>query len=174
MFSPASLDALFFWVFAIITVAGALGTVTFRNPVHCAAGLTASLMGVAGIFLLQGAEFLSVAQVIVYVGGIMVLFLFVIMLVNVKKAETERRFSSNGILALGASLGAGGLILYLLSSQPLVIAASSAHKDSALTGNTEQIGAALFTTYLLPFEIASVLLLAALVGCVVLARKSTS
>jgi NADH-quinone oxidoreductase subunit J len=173
MFSPASLDVLFFWVFALITVAGALGTVTFRNPVHCAAGLTASLMGVAGIFLLQGAEFLSVAQVIIYVGGIMVLFLFVIMLVNVKQAETEQRFSSNGILALAVSLGAGGLILYLFTSRPLVMAATI-EKNPALPGNTEQIGAALFTTYLLPFEIASVLLLAALVGCVVLARKTTS
>lgn len=173
MLSPASLDVVFFWLFALVTLAGALGTVTFRNPVHCAAGLTASLIGVAGIFLLQGAEFLSVAQVIVYVGGIMVLFLFVIMLVNVKQAETEQRFSGNARVALTVSLGAGGLILYLLTSRPLLLA-TPIGKSPALLGNTEQIGAALFTTYLLPFEIASVLLLAALIGCVVLARKTAS
>jgi len=164
------LDAVFFWAFALVVVAGALGTVTFRNPVHCAAALTASLIGVAGIFLLEGAEFLSVAQVIVYVGGIMVLFLFVIMLVNVGRAEQEHRFSHNAKLATAVSLGAGGFILYLLFSRPLQFAPIN-QAPSIVQGNTEQIGNALFTTYLLPFEIASVLLLAALIGSVVLARK---
>ena len=173
MLSAASLDILFFWLFALVTLAGALGTVTFRNPVHCAAGLTASLIGVAGIFLLQGAEFLSVAQVIVYVGGIMVLFLFVIMLVNIRQTKTERRFSGNAKSALAISLVTGGLILYLLTSRPLLLAPPLTN-GPALLGNTEQIGEALFTTYLLPFEIASVLLLAALIGCVVLARKTAS
>ncbi len=164
------LDAFFFWAFTLFVVAGALGTVTFRNPVHCAIGLTASLTGVAGIFLLQGAEFLSVAQIIVYVGGIMVLFLFVIMLVNVGRSERERRFSPNAKLAAAHCLGVGGLVLYFLFSRPLVLAPAIAASGSA-QGNTERIGNALFTSYLLPFEIASVLLLAALIGSVVLARK---
>ena len=99
------LDVVFFVAFAFLTLAGALATVTLRNPVHCAAGLTCSLMGVAGIFLLQGAEFLSVAQIIVYVGGIVLLFLFVIMLVNVGEAERERRFSKNAKFAVLISAG---------------------------------------------------------------------
>ncbi len=164
------LDAVFFWAFAFFVVAGALGTVTLRNPVHCAAALTASLIGVAGIFLLQGAEFLSVAQIIVYVGGIMVLFLFVIMLVNVDRAERERQFSHNAGLAAAISLTAGGLILYFLFSRPLQFAAPITSEDQS-QGNTERLGNALFTGYLLPFEIASVLLLAALIGSVVLARN---
>ncbi len=164
------LDAVFFWAFAFFVVAGALGTVMLRNPVHCAASLTASLVGVAGIFLLQGAEFLSVAQIIVYVGGIMVLFLFVIMLVNVGRAEREHRFSRNARLAAAISLTAGGFILYFLFSRPLQFAAPIAAEDLS-QGNTERLGNALFTGYLLPFEIASVLLLAALIGSVVLARK---
>lgn len=164
------LDAFFFYAFALITVGGALGTVTLRNPVHCAAALIGSLMGVAGIFLLQGAEFLSVAQVIVYVGGVMLLFLFVLMLVNVREAKRERRFSGNAFLALGFSLALGGMLIYFLTAKPLQLAAS--YPSSTPEGNTEQLGTALFTTDLLPFEIASVLLLAALVGSVVLARKS--
>ncbi len=166
------LDAVFFWAFALFVVAGALGTVMLRNPVHCAAALTASLVGVAGIFLLEGAEFLSVAQIIVYVGGIMVLFLFVIMLVNVGRAERERRFSQNAKLAAAICFSADGLILYFLFSRPLQFAAPIAAEDLA-QGNTERLGNALFTGYLLPFEIASVLLLAALIGSVVLARKRT-
>lgn len=164
------LDAVFFWAFALFVVAGALGTVTFRNPVHCAAALTASLVGVAGIFLLQGAEFLSVAQIIVYVGGIMVLFLFVIMLVNVGRAERERRFSHNARPAAAVSFAAGGLLLYFLLSRPLHFATPAA-SEALSPGNTERIGNALFKGYLLPFEIASLLLLAALIGSVVLARK---
>lgn len=164
------LDAFFFWAFAFLVVAGALGTVTFRNAVHGAVGLTASLVGVAGIFLLQGAEFLSVAQIIVYVGGIMVLFLFVIMLVNVGRSAGERRFSPNAKLAAALCLGLGGLVLYFLFSRPLVLAPALAESTPA-QGNTERIGNALFTSYLLPFEIVSVLLLAALIGSVVLAGK---
>ncbi len=164
------LDAFFFWAFALLVVAGALGTIAFRNAVHCAVGLTASLVGVAGIFLLQGAEFLSVAQIIVYVGGIMVLFLFVIMLVNVGRSAGGRRFSPNAKLAAALCFSLGGLVLYFLFSRPFVLAPAMAD-SSAAQGNTERIGNALFTSYLLPFEIASVLLLAALIGSVVLARK---
>ncbi len=164
------LDAVFFYAFALFSVAGALGTVTFRNPVHCAASLTASLMGVAGIFLLQGAEFLAVAQVIVYVGGIVLLFLFVIMLVNLNQATRERRFSRNAKWAAALSALFGGLVLYLFTSRPLLLATPPAAQATNVAGNTEQLGTALFTTDLLPFEIASVLLLAALIGSVVLAR----
>ena len=165
------LDVVFFVAFAFLTLAGALATVTLRNPVHCAAGLTCSLMGVAGIFLLQGAEFLSVAQIIVYVGGIVLLFLFVIMLVNVGEAERERRFSANAKFAVLISAVFGGLILYLLTSKPLALAVPALSRVPPVQGNTEQLGTALFTTDLLPFETASVLLLAALIGSVVLARK---
>ena len=163
------LDSVFFSVFAAFVILGALGTIALRNPVHCAVALTASLVGVAGTFLLLGAEFLSVAQVIVYVGGIMVLFLFVIMLVNVTNAGREPRFSKNAVPAVALALLLGAAVLYFLTSRPLILAKALATSNSQ--GNVEQIGTALFTTHLLPFEIASVLLLAALVGSVVLAQK---
>ncbi|MDQ6677884.1 MAG: NADH-quinone oxidoreductase subunit J [Acidobacteriota bacterium] len=168
------LDIFFFYTFAILVLMGALATILMRNPVHSAVGLTASLAGVAGIFLLQGAEFLSVAQVIVYIGGIMVLFLFVIMLVNIGRAGRERRFGKNAKWAATAACVVSAAILSILSGRPLQLAPPLPGNafDNA-SGNTEQIGTALFTNFLLPFEIASVLLLAALVGAIVMARKRT-
>jgi len=162
------LDTFFFYTFAIFVIGGALATITLRNPVHSAAGLTASLGGVAGVFLLQGAEFLSVAQIIVYIGGIMVLFLFVIMLVNIRQAGQERRFGKNAQWAAAAACAVSGAILYILTGRPLQLGPAL---PASAGGNTEQIGTALFTSFLLPVEIVSVLLLAALVGAIVMARK---
>src|SRR4051812_18032831 len=100
-----NLDVLFFYSFALLTIAGAVFTVALRNAVHSALALTVSLMGVAGLYLLQKAEFLFAVQIILYIGGVVVLFLFVIMLVNIDEAQRERQFSRNwwvgliGILA---------------------------------------------------------------------------
>src|SRR5215475_2893301 len=104
------LDAIFFYAFAILTLAGAIQTVTRKSAVHSAIWLIVSLLGVAGLFLLQQAEFLFAVQILVYIGGIMVLFLFVIMLVNLDRAAHLRQFNKQWavalVLALVAAVGA--------------------------------------------------------------------
>ncbi len=155
----------FFYAFAALTLVGALLTVSLRNPVHCALGLLASLLGVAGIFLQTRAEFLFAAQLIVYAGGIVLLFLFVIMLVNLDRAQGERRFTRWWPVGLAGAGFACVELLWMLRSVALPPASGEMPRL-----NTEAIGAMLLLEYQLPFEIVSILLLAALVGAVVLAR----
>ncbi len=165
------LDVFFFYAFAALVLGGALLTVTLRNTVHCAISLIASLSGVAGIFLLQKAEFLFAVQIIVYVGGVMVLFLFVIMLVNLDTAARDRQFNRQWIAAVACvlAIGAEGVYFVRSGSGAWTFAAPSEFALSA--GNTEDIARMLFSEYLVPFEIASVLLLVAVVGSVLMARR---
>src|ERR1700759_2978022 len=143
------LDAIFFYAFAALTLTGAILTVKRRNAVHSAMWLIVSLLGVAGLFLLQQAEFLFAVQIVVYVGGIMVLFLFVIMLVNLDHAANLRQYNRQwgwavamvGMGAVAASQKGSGLPLRLAEGNPLGLAN------------------VLFRGYLLPFEIASAVLL---------------
>src|SRR3954452_23819049 len=97
------MDAFFFYAFALMTLAGAVLTLTRRNAVHSAIALIVSLLGVAGLYLLQQAEFLFAVQIILYIGGIMVLFLFVIMLVNLDAAAKERQFNRQWLVGLVAA-----------------------------------------------------------------------
>lgn len=153
-----------------MTLAGALFTITRKSAVHSAISLIVSLLGVAGLYLLQKAEFLFAVQIVLYIGGIMVLFLFVIMLVNLDTAVRERQFNAQWPVALGCVLLIAGAGTWLVRrgvtdlpwNRPAAFAGG---------GNTELIADVLFTDYLLPFEIASVLLLVAVVGSVFMARK---
>jgi len=169
------IDTLFFYFFALLTLGGGILTVTRKNAVHSAISLIISLVGVAGLFLLQHAEFLFAVQIVLYVGGIMVLFLYVIMLVNLDEAARVRQFNKQWWLALGCVLAIGGEIVYVIhrGAANFRFAAPGAMAASKL-GNTEQIGESLFSTYLLPFELASVLLLAAVVGSVMMAKKKVN
>jgi NADH-quinone oxidoreductase subunit J len=166
------LDTVFFYAFALLVLGGAVLTITQRNAVHSAIWLIVSLTGVAGLFLLQKAEFLFAVQIVLYVGGIMVLFLFVIMLVNLDEAARERQFRSRWWIPL--------VCVALVSAE----AAYFVHKGAAAfrfapqgeiaassVGNTQQVADSLFSAYLLPFEVASILLLVAIVGSVVMAKK---
>src|SRR5262247_2823273 len=165
------LQLVLFYIFAAIAVISAILVITQRNVVHSAAFLGATLFAVAGIFLTLHAEFLAGVQVIVYVGGILVLFVFVIMLISVERAEHERQYNrqwtialiTSGILiveiAYGLYRGKDSFVL------PPVVPA---------TGNSDLVGTALYTSYLLPFEIASILLLVAVVGAVVLSKRRTA
>src|SRR6476619_1828438 len=101
------LNASLFYAFALLTLGGAILTVTRRNAVHSAISLIVSLMGVAGLYLLQGAEFLFAVQIVLYIGGIMVLFLFVIMLVNLDQAAKERQFNGQWAIAMATVLAVG-------------------------------------------------------------------
>jgi NADH-quinone oxidoreductase subunit J len=166
------LDTVFFYFFALLTLGGGILTVTRRNAVHSAISLIVSLIGVAGLFLLQHAEFLFAVQIVLYVGGIMVLFLFVIMLVNVDEASRIRQFNKQWWLALACVGVVGGELLFFIhkGASAFRLAEPGSPAPAGL-GNTERIADALFSEYLLPFELASVLLLAAVVGSVVMAKK---
>ena len=171
------LELVLFYIFAAIAVVSAILVITQHNVVHSAAFLGATLFAIAGIFLTLHAEFLAGVQVIVYVGGILVLFIFVIMLISVERAEHERQSNRQWKLALVTSailIGEIGYGLYrgrdsLVLPQPIPAPVAGA----AVAGNSELVGTALYTVYLLPFEIASILLLVAIVGAVVLSKKRT-
>ena len=166
------IDSIFFYLFALLTLGGAIFTITRRNAVHSAISLIVSLLGVAGLYLLQQAEFLFAVQIVLYVGGIMVLFLFVIMLVNLDQAAKERQFNRAWMVGLVAVLAVGAEVGYFLyrGKNAFKFAEASAVAPPA-GGNTEQLANVLFSEYLLPFEIASILLLVAVVGSVVMAKK---
>ncbi|HUI57905.1 MAG TPA: NADH-quinone oxidoreductase subunit J [Bryobacteraceae bacterium] len=166
------IDTVFFYLFALLTLGGAIFTITRRNAVHSAISLIVSLLGVAGLYLLQHAEFLFAVQIVLYVGGIMVLFLFVIMLVNLDQAAKERQFNRQWTVALAAVAAVAAEIGYFFyRGQDAFHFAESTAAPAASPGNTEVLAEALFREYLLPFEIASVLLLVAVVGSVVMAKK---
>ena len=166
-------QAIFFYIFAAMVLGGGVLTITRRNAVHSAMFLIVSLMGVAGLYLLQRAEFLFAVQIVLYIGGIMVLFLFVIMLVNLDQAALQKQFNAQWWIALGCVGLVGAQVFYFFSkgAGAFRIATPAVTYAVAGTGNTELLADALFTEYLLPFEIASILLLVAVVGSVVMAKK---
>src|ERR1700704_6397037 len=161
------MDTAFFYFFALLVLGGAILTITRRSAIHSAISLIVSLMGVAGLYLLQKAEFLFAVQIILYIGGIMVLFLFVIMLVNLDEQAKERQFNGQWWAALACVVLVGAQVFYFLrkGSGALRLAPPGSAVDMS-KGNVEMIADALFSQYLLPFEIASLLLLVAVVGSV--------
>src|SRR5258705_10359913 len=159
------LELVFFYIFAAIAVVSAILVITRHNVVHSAAFLGATLFAVAGIFLTLHAEFLAGVQVIVYVGGILVLFVFVIMLISLERSVTERQFSRQWTIALitcAALITEFAYGIYRGKDSFLLPPAEAQTAPETLTGNTQIVGKALFTTFLLPFEIASILLLVAI------------
>ena len=108
------IDTILFYLFALLALGGGILTITRRNAVHSAISLIVSLMGVAGLYLLLQAEFLFAVQIVLYVGGIMVLFLFVIMLVNLDQNIREIQFNKQWLVGLIAALALGGLLLFVI------------------------------------------------------------
>jgi NADH-quinone oxidoreductase subunit J len=164
------LDTILFYSFALLTLVGAILTVSLRNAVYCAISLVASLAGVAGLFLLQKAEFLFAVQIVLYIGGITVLFLFVIMLVNLDQTAHQPRYHRHWLVPLLATAGAGALFVAFLTKGRGLLALPAPRPDEA-GGNIERLADMLFRDYLVPFELASLLLLVAIVGSVMMARK---
>jgi NADH-quinone oxidoreductase subunit J len=168
------MDWVVFVVASIAVLAGAVGVVTSRNPVHAALMLVLTLFGIAILFVAQEAHFLAVVQVIVYAGAIVVLFLFVIMLLGVDRAENLEAEPLAGQRPAAIVVGLLALAeLFLLartqwlSGQPSVVGPARGGPDP----NVDRLAKALFTRYLLPFEATSVLLVIAVIGAVVLARR---
>ena len=165
-------DQIVFYTLAAIIVSMSLMVILARNAVRSAVYLISALLGLAALYIRLQAEFLAGVQVLVYVGGIMVLFLFVIMLVSVRSMEQQERLTRSWKVAVVVAVALAAELGYLLVRGGDLFA-SKYTPDPLLTKtqNTEAVGEALYTTYLLPFEIASVLLLVAIVGAVVLAKK---
>src|SRR6185369_5337212 len=149
------LDTVLFYIFAVMVLAGAILTITRHNAVHSAISLIVSLLGVAGLYLLQKAEFLFAVQIVLYIGGIMVLFLFVIMLVNLDQAAKQRQFNKQWLVGLSGAGLAGALIGWFVvkGKDAFAIATPAMPGAAPGEGNTEEIARVLFSEYLLPFEI---------------------
>jgi NADH-quinone oxidoreductase subunit J len=163
------MEVFLFWVFAIIALVSALVVVLAKNPITSALALIVTFFMLAGYYVLLSAQFLAAVQVVVYAGAIMVLFLFVIMLLNLQKLPGM--FPTKSIMITMGILVGG--VLFLLALKALTgVPVTEAAKIDVDMGSTANLGTKLFTTYLLPFEIASVLLLSAIVGAVVLIRRS--
>jgi NADH-quinone oxidoreductase subunit J len=165
------MDTVFFYFFALLVLGGAILTITQKSAIHSAICLIISLIGVAGLYLLQKAEFLFAVQIILYIGGIMVLFLFVIMLVNLDEQAKERQFNGQWWIALACVVVVGAQVFYFLNKGAAAFELAKPALEAVTKGNTEAIADGLFSEYLLPFEIASLLLLVAVVGSVVMAKK---
>jgi NADH-quinone oxidoreductase subunit J len=169
------LDSVLFYFFAGAAVLSAALMVTRRNAIHSAVFLITTLLATAGIFLQLRAEFLFVTQIILYVGGIMVLFIFVIMLVRLDVVLHQVRFRLQKLVAVvvTAVLGLeGAAILHYAGKLPGAgLFVPKIEDADKLPPNSEELARSLFSNYLLPFEIASVLLLVALVGAVVMAKN---
>jgi NADH-quinone oxidoreductase subunit J len=163
-----------FSVAAVIVVAGALGVVTARHPVHCALFLIQTLFGVAVLFVSELAHFLAAVQVIVYAGAIVVLILFVIMLLGVDKADHVAAEPLRAQIPMAILLGIIGLAEFaglVRAGDWSTGAVSLGGAASAAGSNVELLGRSLFTTYLLAFEVTSVLLVIAVVAAVALTRR---
>ena len=166
----------FFFAAAIILV-GALGVVTSRNPVHSALFLIQTLIGVAVLFVIEDAHFLAAVQVVVYAGAIVILFLFVIMLLGVDKAEdlgVEPIGGQKPLAAIvGASLLAGAFTIVLIATNGATGGSEASSSEHALDNqysDIERIGRVLFTDYLVSFQLTAALLTIGVIGAVVLTR----
>ena len=173
-------EAIAFWVLAIIIVLGALGVVTLKNLFHCALCLGLVLLSVAGIFILNGAEFLAGVQILIYVGATLVIILFAIMLSENITGERIQLASYNRTIGLVSALLFLGLITFLaLTTQfPAHTSTIKDLKDPVVAvlenvkTNTAAFGTLLLTKFIVPFEFASVFLLVALIGAIVIARTA--
>lgn len=170
-------DKILFILFAVLAVGGALATITRSNVVHGLMWLVFTFINVACIYLLTGAYFLAVIQILVYAGAILVLFAFVVMFLNLKEymqAEQTHRGQRWAALILAPILLAE--LVYILVGLDLTSAQGGLTPEAiaAAGGNTRVLGLSLFQDYLLPFEVASVILLVGMVGAIVLARKEDS
>ena len=159
----------FFYFLAFFAIASAIAVITRRNPVHAALALIVTLLSIAGFYLMLYAPFVAAVQIVLYAGGIVVLFLFVIMLINLEKNVREYQFNKQWLVGILAALALGGLLLFVFQRGYDIFPRSFAALPEA--ENTQQIGVWLYGKYMLPFEIASLLLLVAIVGAVVMAKK---
>jgi len=164
---------LLFGYFATVSIVAGVFTIALKNPVHCGMSLLTLLLHVAGLFVLLNAEFLFAVQIIVYAGAILILYLFVLMLLNLK---TEEQFLHKKYpFVLFAGIAILGEILILIFQTPYGGKMGTATTEVILTtGPSHAIGLTMFSDYLLLFEIVGVFLLGAVIGAIVLAKTPSS
>jgi NADH-quinone oxidoreductase subunit J len=163
------MDLLLFFVFATIALVSAVNVVLQRHPIASALSLIGVMGSIAILYLQLGAEFIAMAQIIVYAGAVMVLFIFVIMLLNAGAEARRGRSWTAQLLGIPALVAFVGLMCFYF--QRGFSDAGEAKFGNFTGGSAQSVGYALFTDYLLPFEVTSVLILVAIVGAIVLARK---
>jgi NADH-quinone oxidoreductase subunit J len=168
-----SIVEILFYLFSIVLVAAAVGVITARNPVHCALFLVLAFFNSAVIWLLMEAEFLAIVLLLVYVGAVMVLFLFVVMMLDINVARMREgftRYAPLGILVAALVVVEIGSVVWVKN---LGGAAPEAVASAAVEGysNTRALGELLYTKYLYPFELAAVLLLVAIVAAIALTMR---
>jgi NADH-quinone oxidoreductase subunit J len=158
---------IFFGIMATVMIGSALKVVTTRNVVHAALWLILVLAGAAGQFLLLGAEFVGVTQILVYIGAVIVLFLFGIMLTKASMGDDEDVSFANGPIAAGIAL----LLLGIMAYATIDFWRDTELPENAQPQTAEQVSDSIFSDFIVPFEATSVLLLAALIGAIVVARR---
>jgi NADH-quinone oxidoreductase subunit J len=163
-------EAILFYTFAAFILGFAVLVISTRDTVHSVLFLVLDFLFVAALYVLLGAEFLAVIQVLVYAGGIVVLYLFVVMLVNLKRPPEEyqdpnRHAKLAAALAVAVLVELGAIVTYSYTKPSPEVA------SLPVSGNTERVGWLLYTQYLIPFEVASILLLVAMIGAIVLAKR---
>jgi NADH-quinone oxidoreductase subunit J len=167
--NPPIATPFFFYMLAGIMVIGGVLVITRKNAVHSALALIGTLLAQAGLYLMLYAPFVAGVQIILYAGGIMVLFLFVIMLVSIERTMKERQFNKQWLVGIVAAGALGGLFIAAFTKGKGLF---PDHALAALEGqNTQEIGSLLYGQYMFPFEIASLLLLVAIIGAVVMSKK---
>jgi len=159
----------FFYMLSGLAILGGVLVITRKNAVHSALALILSLLALAGLYLMLYAPFVAGVQIILYAGGIMVLFLFVIMLVNLERSQKEEQFNQQWIAGLLAAVALGALFIaiYLKGQKLFPQRVLQLPEES----NTQQVAVLLYGKYMFSFEIASLLLLVAIIGAVVMAKK---
>src|SRR5579864_33527 len=173
--NPVATPFFFYFLSALALISGVL-VITRKNPVHSAIALIFTLLSLAGLYLMLYAPFVAGVQIILYAGGIMVLFLFVIMLISIERAEKERQFNKQWLVGVIAAAALGGLFIavYTTTTRGKVLFPEG-RMTYGETQNTQAIAALLFDRgagqYMFAFEIASLLLLVAIIGAVVMAKK---
>ena len=159
----------FFYLLSGLTLVSGILVITRKNPVHSALALIFGLLTQAALYLMLYAPFVAGVQIILYAGGIMVLFLFVIMLVNLERSQKEEQFNKQWLVGLlaGGALGALFVVVFVKGNSLFSHRIAQPIENS----NTQQIGVMLYGQYMFAFEIASLLLLVAIIGAVVMAKK---
>jgi NADH-quinone oxidoreductase subunit J len=164
---------IFFAYFSVVSILAGVFTVALKNPVHCGLALLTLLLHVAGLFVLLNAEFLFAVQIIVYAGAILVLYLFVLMLLNLK--SDERYLHSRYAIMLFAAVAVCAELLLLVVRSPFGGSKGDAPAEAILqNGASYAVGIKMFGEYLLPFEIVGIFLLGAIIGAIVLAKTPTT
>lgn len=164
------MEQIFFYIFGVVAIIAAILVVSLRNPVHSAFFLIVCLLQVAALFILLRSPFLAAVQVFIYVGAVMVLFLFAVMVLDIGKETFREHMHSQAIPAVAVVVGLIVFVSYLISQGRITVPLGK-FDEAALMKNTEVIGRSLFTQYIFPFEVVSLLLLVALIGAVVLVMK---